>query len=346
MDFRNQNYRLASGVEYIGETGDEVHLRVSMPTDEDGHLGRQCPSCSQIWRMHAGDYQALPDDLRLWCVYCGYEDDHSEFITKQQLDRAMRAVGDVGVQLMQDALDRAFRPLARSSRSSFVSIEYRSKPFYPDPLPGINEERLIRERNCNTWSVRYAIFGDHRYCPVCGPLPPDVVAFDALAAEITRLDALATLPASELTRLHEQGVFQRLWVDTIENLVGIFETLARPVFRTHVGNADQVLRSKGNVFQRLEDAADIYVAHGLGDFRAAVDPTVWQRLRRTWATRHVFTHNDGIVDQRYLDAVPGSPLKVGQRLTVSEAFCREAIEDTRRLCEELLALGRPDRLHA
>jgi hypothetical protein len=89
------------------------------------------------------------------------------------------------------------------------------------------------------------------------------VAFDALAAEITRLDALATLPASELIRLHEQGVFQRLWVDTIENLVGILETLARAVFRTHVSNADQVLRGKENVFQRLEDAADIYAANGV-----------------------------------------------------------------------------------
>jgi primosomal protein N' len=108
-----------------------------MPTDEDGHFGRQCPSCSQIWRMHAEDYEALPDD-RLWCVYCGHEDDHSEFITQQQLDRAMRAVGDIGVQLVQDALDRAFRPLARSSRSSMVSIQYRSKPFYPAPLPGIS----------------------------------------------------------------------------------------------------------------------------------------------------------------------------------------------------------------
>jgi hypothetical protein len=330
--WNHPNYRLPGGVEYIGADGDEIHLRVSMPTDEDGHFGRQCPSCSQIWRMHVEDYDALPDDLRLWCVYCGHEDDHSEFMTKQQLDRAMRAVGDIGVQLVQDTLDRALRPLARSSRSSFMSIEYRSKPFYPDPLPGISEERLVRERTCSTCSVRYAIFGEHRYCPVCGPLQPHAVAFDALEAEITRLDALATLPASELPRLHEQGVFQRLWVDTIENLVGIVETLVGAIFRAQVSNADQVLRGKGNIFQRLEAAADLYVANGLGDFRAAVGPTVWQRLRITWATRHVFTHADGIVDQRYLGEVPGSQLKVGQRLTVSEEFCREAIEDTRRIC--------------
>jgi hypothetical protein len=164
------------------------------------------------------------------------------------------------------------------------------------------------------------------------------VAFDALDAETTRLNALATLAAGEQAQLREQGVFQRIWVDTIENLVGIFEKLAGAVFRAHVNNAALVLKGKGNIFQRLDDAADLYVAHGLGDFRAAIDATAWQRLRRTWTTRHVFTHNDGIVDQRYRNDVPGSPLKIGQRLTVSEAFCREAVDDTRQLCQELVAL--------
>jgi hypothetical protein len=49
------------------------------------------------------------------------------------------------------------------------------------------------------------------------PLQPQVVAADALGAEITRLDPLAAVPATERARLHEQGVFQRLWVDTTEN---------------------------------------------------------------------------------------------------------------------------------
>ena len=152
---RNYNYRLPDGV--VGSDRDDIHLRVSMPSDEDGHLGRQCPECSGIWRMHAEDYRALPDDPRLWCVYCGHEDDNSQFITKQQLDRAVRAAGDIGMQLVQEALDSAFRPLRRSSRSSFISIEYRSKPVSPTRLPGISAGRLVRERTCNRCSTRYAV---------------------------------------------------------------------------------------------------------------------------------------------------------------------------------------------
>jgi len=46
--------------------------------------------------------------------------------------------------------------------------------------------------------------------------------------------------------------------------------------------------------------------------------------------RYVPTHNVGIVDQRYLNEFTTSPLKIGQPLTVSEAFYREAITDTKQ----------------
>jgi hypothetical protein len=43
-------------------------------------------------------------------------------------------------------LDNAFGGMATPRRdSSFgIKITYRSKPFYPQPLPGINEEELKR----------------------------------------------------------------------------------------------------------------------------------------------------------------------------------------------------------
>ncbi|MGW7336626.1 hypothetical protein [Streptomyces sp. NPDC054808] len=52
-------------------------MRISIPLDEDGFLGRQCPDCSLLFRMDAQQYEALPDDLTLWCVYCGHHAEHS-----------------------------------------------------------------------------------------------------------------------------------------------------------------------------------------------------------------------------------------------------------------------------
>ncbi|NGY61292.1 hypothetical protein G7043_20410 [Lentzea sp. NEAU-D13] len=332
-------YRMAEGVEIVRGQGDRVELKVSMPGDEHGFFGRQCPSCDQVFRVSMIDYEKLPDDLFLWCVYCGHHCEHSEFMTQQQKDRALQAVTDLSVQMVDHMFAEVFGRGSRSRRSgSGIEIRYRSKPFYPRPLPGIDEERLVRERKCVDCSLRYAVFGEHRFCPVCGVLPSDVVSTDALAAETARLDGLAQLPADAVATLREQGVFTRIWVDTLENLVGIVETLASAVFRAAVVDAATRLNGKGNIFQRLDDTADLFVAAGHADLRAVLDTSTWRRLGESWAARHVFTHNDGVIDARYLARVPSSTARIGQRLTITEASCRQAIVDVDALCRALTAL--------
>jgi hypothetical protein len=344
----SDDFRMAQGASIVGRDGDSYEMRVSIPSDEHGFFGRQCPSCRQLFRVDGDDYEALPDDLELWCVYCGHHEDHSEFATQQQLDRAMRAAEDLGMQIVGQALDDAFgsfrSPPRRSPRSGFgisIDIRYRSEPFYPEPLPGIDEEKLIRIRTCAGCSLRYAVFGEHRFCPVCGKLPAMVLALDALSAEIARLDGLGQLPAQAAASLREQGVFTRLWIDTLKNLVGVVEALGSAVFRDAVADAEQRLNGKGNIFQRLDDTADLFVAAGYPDLRTVLDADRWQRLIEFWAMRHVFTHNDGLVDARFLTKVPASTARIGQRLTLTEQQCRLAIADAEALCHALAGLTTP-----
>ena len=89
--------------------------------------------------------------------------------------------------MAQQMLDKTFRGL---ERGALVQISYQPDRFHPKPLPGIREERPVRERSCPGCGLRYAIFGEHRFCPVCGQLPALVTALDSLAAETARLDAL------------------------------------------------------------------------------------------------------------------------------------------------------------
>jgi hypothetical protein len=341
-------YRMAPGASIIARDGDSFEMQVSIPGDDHGFFGRQCPSCRQLFRVDGDVYQAMPDDQELWCVYCGHHVDHREFMTQQQLDRAMRATKDLGTQIVGHALDEAFRSVApprrRSHRSGLgitVDIRYRSEPFYPEPLPDIDEEKLVRIRTCATCAFPYAVFGEHRFCPACGQLPAMVVALDALGAETARLDALAQLPAEMAASLREQGGFTRLWVDTLENLVGVVEAFGAAVFRDAVADADQRLRGKGNIFQRLDDTADLFIDAGYPDLRTVIDADRWQRLIEFWATRHVFTHNDGLVDAKFLMKVPRSTVQIGQRLTITEELCRQAITDTGALCRALAELTTP-----
>ncbi|MBE8476132.1 hypothetical protein [Streptomyces justiciae] len=332
----NRRIRMADGVELVDHQNDSFKMQISIPLDDNGFLGRQCPECALIFRMDAQQYKALPEDLTLWCVYCGHHAEHSEFITEQQRERVMQAAGDYAMQRVSHELDKMFSDVARRSRGGSISFSYKSRPFSPRPLPGIDEEQLIRVRTCAGCHIQYAVFGEHRYCPVCGQLPAASVAFDALLADAARLDALEALSPEVKAPLREQGVLTRNWVDTVENVVGTVEALASALFQATVPNATALLNGKGAIFQRLDPMADLILTAGYPDVRSALGPQTWQRLLETWAARHVFTHNDGIVDEKYLTRVPGSSARIGQRLVLTEGMCRQALDDAKSLCEKLI----------
>lgn len=332
------SYRTADGASYEGrDSSGNDRFKVSIPLDEHGYFGRECPACHQVFRMHNGDYDALPDDLVLTCPYCGNQDDHSEFVTTQQRDRVMRVAQDAANQIVSDMLDKAFGSMARSTRHNrFIKVSYRSKPFYPEPLPGVNEEQLIRERTCSSCQIRYAVFGEHRFCPVSGALDPAEVARDALAAERAKLDAMNDISEPQRSALREQGVFDRVAVDTLGRVVGIVETLAAAQFDRNVPDAAVLVRGKGNIFQRLDDLAALFAEHAGTDVRRAVDVD-WPTLKQLWAARHAHVHADGHVDVKYLRAVPTSSLSLGQRMLTTERDARIAIDQAAALCEGLVS---------
>jgi hypothetical protein len=333
-------YRLPDGVEVESEHGSTVTFRVTVPSDDVGHIGRQCPSCRGLFRMHADDYVVLPEDLSLTCPYCRFSADHGEFITAQQLGRAQAAVGNWAQQMAADkigkALDNMVRTVNRSSSSGgmfrMTASRSPSRPFLPSPLPTITEPAPIRERQCQACSNRYAVFGQHIACPVCGPLPPKVVAEDALAAQSAILDALGRLPAGALDQLRELGSIEQTASSALGAVVSALETYLKATFYDRVTGAESLTAGRGNIFQRLDDTNELY-QDNLGVNLAGALGADWGRLRVLYGIRHLLTHNNGVVGDRHLKRFPDFPVALGHRVTVSPADARDAI----RIGHQLLA---------
>src|SRR5450759_5208406 len=325
-------YRLPDGAEIESQQGSSVTFRVTMPADDAGHIGRLCPSCKQLFRMHAGDYAALPDDQRLTCPYCGFTDTHSEFMTPQQLERATAAAAGWAQHMVADtigsALDDMVRSINRSSSSRGLfrmsASHSSSRPDMPSALPRISEPAPIRERQCLRCRNRYAVFGQHIACPVCGPLPPKVIAEAALAAQTAILNALAQLEGTALDRLREIGAVEQTASSTLGVVVSSLEAYLKGTFNDRVTGGDQLMAGRGNVFQRLDDVAELYREHMGIDLAATLGPD-WDRLRMLYGIRHLLTHNNGIVDHRHMKRFPNFPIAIGHRVTLSVADARDAI---------------------
>ncbi|MFV2110271.1 MULTISPECIES: hypothetical protein [unclassified Micromonospora] len=319
-----EGIRVPDGAEIVGQVGGMPRLWVSLPADEDGFIGMRCPKCGEDFRLHNDDYEGLPESI--WCVYCGLSSHKGWFETVQQHDRFLVAVRDFGAQV-------ALR--MTNGLSPDGEILFGGRPYRPQPLPPIDEERLVRVRNCGSCRLRYAVFGQHRYCPACGQLPAHIVAADALDAATDRLDDLTRRTGAEAKALREQGVFDQTRTDILIALVSLVETLAKAIDGRPVPRRDR------NVFQRLEPMADRFVDAGFADLRQRVNEAIWQRLKVTWQQRHLLVHNDGVVDSSYLENDPTGSAKLGQRLRISDRECRQAIEDTRHLCAAIAALKTP-----
>ncbi len=62
------------------------------------------------------------------------------------------------------------------------------------------------------------------------------------------------------------------------SVVGTVETFFKLTFVARVVGADNLIAGKGNVLQRLDDAAQLYRDYLAIDLRAALGPTDWDRL--------------------------------------------------------------------
>jgi hypothetical protein len=120
-------------------------------------------------------------------------------------------------------------------------------------------------------------------------------------------------------------------------VVSILETFLGATFRVGVPDAESVLRSMGNVFQRLDDAADLFIQHLGIDLRALAGQERWDSLGVAYAERHVLVHQNGLVDQRFLQRVPNTRLRVGQRLVVTKGGALAALADAEHIIKSVRA---------
>ncbi|MGO9976200.1 MAG: hypothetical protein ACLP01_26035 [Solirubrobacteraceae bacterium] len=128
------------------------------------------------------------------------------------------------------------------------------------------------------------------------------------------------------------GVFDRLAADTLKSVVTTFEVFARDQFTSRAANP---LALKRNVFQRLDNTAKLIAQHCGVDLPATVGLAVWARLREDFARRHVLTHCGGIIDAKFLAAVPSSSLMIGQRLLVGRADAKRGHDDVETVVQTL-----------
>jgi hypothetical protein len=327
-----------SGVEH---TPEGFRGAVNLHVDDEGYFGRECPSCDRFFKMDATEYEALPEELQLTCPYSGHREEHSEFMTADQREVAEAAMHALAEQYIHDAVNDMFgstfgRSSPRSGHGSGVTVAWR--PGQPPPirqLPSYVEQGTRRVIECESCHNHYAIYGASGFCPVCGPRPEIENVVAAIERARMTLALEDQLDSEQAENLRAAGVFDGFAAEVVKQAVTLFEVFAAEQFRERASAPDQVLKGKGNIFQRLDDADRLFQEHVGIDLQQLVGEATWKRLKQTFEQRHVLTHRNGRVDQRYLDNVLNTRLSIGQRLVISRDEADQALTDLEQLVDAI-----------
>jgi hypothetical protein len=274
--------------------GDNL-IKVTIPTDENGMVGRQCPSfdCGQYFKLKPGTGLPIGD---CGCPYCGTRAEAAEFSTPDQIEYAKSVAVEEVVGPMLEDFKRDIEALNRPSRNSLISLKF-SVDLPTFHLHQYREADVETPVTCSNCSLEFAVFGVFASCPDCGLLN----AFDVFQPSLEvcrRRLRLADLPETA----GDAELVKAILVDSLGSAVAAFDALGKKLRQQR---PDILPQKPRNLFQNVR-ALDKALTTGTGQGTAArLGVAGFDDLARLFQVRHVYEHNLGVVDEDFLTKVPG-----------------------------------------
>jgi len=296
---------------------------ISLPTDEEGLIGRECPlaACEGYFKLQPGT-GLKGDKLPCYCPYCGHGAGSDKFFTKAQVEYAKSVVmREVTGALLKDLKSLEFNHRPRGAFGIGISMKVSGKPT---ALRHYRESKLETEVVCDRCTLRYTIYGVFGFCPDCA-------VHNSRQILNKNLELVEKLLAVAETQ--EPPVAQRLIENALEDCVSAFDGFGRETCRVFASKAVKPEKAAEIRFQNIGAARDRVREQFSVDFAAATAPADWTHVNRAFQKRHLLAHKMGVVDADYLSATGDSPSLLGRKVSILAPEVRE-------LSGRLLELGR------
>lgn len=137
-------------------------MEVSFPTDSDGFLSQECPSCEQRFKVLCGQGS---EEAISFCPYCGYNSQES-WLTQEQIDH-LRAVA---MNVVVAPKLREFRQRLKATSSEFLKVDLTSKSNLSRPSsPPIEIDGTFDILHFPCCKETIKVIGQQRhFCIICG----------------------------------------------------------------------------------------------------------------------------------------------------------------------------------
>jgi hypothetical protein len=142
-------------------------IQVSFPSDGDGFISQQCPSCSGRFKVPVDESS---EESLNFCPYCGRESTEG-WLTDEQEAYAMGQVSEQVVTPMLEEFTRSLNGLNRPGGLLRVTGSYERSPTPPQPLES-DEPMPVFVAPCCNRPVKHDGSSEVLFCVACGSQSP------------------------------------------------------------------------------------------------------------------------------------------------------------------------------
>lgn len=278
-------------------------IPVFIGSDSEGKFGRQCPACRGYWRSTG------------WatiCPYCGRHANSHQFLTTAQrayvCQVCTRFIEAISAEADGDHL------IDMDAVADAVGKESDKPPFY------YSEESQQNQFRCEACGSFNDILGRFGYCSVCG----------------TRNDLrelLDNIVKPLRSRINDGGPYE----DCVRDLVSAFDSFAgryaRELVRHVPMTPGRTALFESRRFHQLKQVADDFKTVFDIDILKGSDCEDQRFATRMFYRRHVYEHNGGEADEKYIADSGDNSVRLGQAL-------RESKDSAHRLADLVLKMAK------
>jgi len=313
-------------------------ISVPIESDCDGFLDKECPNdeCLFQFKVDENDWEKLFNDETVYCPMCRHEANSKSWFTTEQVEQAK----EQAIKHIEGRIHHAIKEDARSfnasqSRHSFIKMSMKvtgvSKSQYILPVPSFEEMQL--KISCKNCSANYAVVGSAFFCPCCGHNSAEETIESSLKKITDKIKNIEVIrKAVEAVSKDEAETTCRSIIETsLAECTVAFQRFCEVKYKSK----EPQKKIKNNVFQNLESGSLLWFELLGESYKNWITEKEFTSLNILFQKRHLLSHTEGIVDQKYLDNTQDRMYKVGQRIIVKERDVTELVSLVKKLTSKL-----------
>ena len=315
-------------------------LPITIRSDEKGYFDRECPNedCLYTFKVLLRDWEKKVSDDEVHCPLCGHVDTADKWWTQQQLEQLNPIITGFAENYIQESLNKVFADFARSTRhNKFIRVTYkpgRRVSFSNNPIG--QREEWETEICCEKCGTHYSVIGSAYFCPCCG-FNSAVNSFnDSLDGIEKMLESLREMKAMLTDKYNADSaetMCRSMLESSIGDMVSAFQKFASCKYEELSGKTSRV-----NDFQIVDKGSKLFEEETGKKYSDWLTAGELAFIKLMFQRRHLLEHNNGMVDQQYLNKSGDTSYSLGQRIIVKEADAHSLLAILKKLGNSITTL--------